>query len=132
MSTIAWIGFCQGLFAAILMFTKKERSLPDKILSGWLTLLGIEFMTCGLDYEIFGQPLLSSSFLLFNPALYLYISSLTRSNFQLRWIQLVHLLPFVFFEIFAYVIKEPFSLDNYFVRDENFIFRMAFALANFI
>ena len=132
MSTIAWIGFCQGLFAAILMFTKKERSLPDKILSGWLTLLGIEFMTCGLDYEIFGQPLLSSSFLLFNPALYLYISSLTRSNFRLRWIQLVHLLPFVFFEIFAYVIKEPFSLDNYFVRDENFIFRMAFALANFI
>jgi AraC-like DNA-binding protein len=132
MNTIAWIGFCQSLFAAILMFTKRERSLPDKILSGWLTLLGIEFMTCGLDYEVFGEPLLSSSFLLFNPALYLYISSLTRPTFRLRWLQLVHLLPFVFFEVYAYVINEPFSLDIYFVRDKNFVFRMAFALSTTI
>jgi AraC-like DNA-binding protein len=132
MNTIAWIGFCQSLFAAILMFTKKESSLPDKILSGWLTLLGIEFMTCGLDYEVFGQPLLSSSFLLFNPALYLYISSLTRPAFQLKWIQLLHLLPFVFFEVYAYVINEPFSLDIFFVRDENFLFRMAFGFSTII
>ncbi len=132
MNTIAWIGFCQSLFAAILMFTKKDSSLPDKILSGWLTLLAIEFMTCGIDHEVYGQPLLSSSFLLFNPALYLYISSLTRPVFRLRWIQLLHLLPFVLFEIYAYVVKVPFAMDTFFVRDENFMFRMTFALANFI
>jgi len=97
------------LFAAILMFTKRERSLSDKILSGWLTLLSIEFLTCGLDYEIFNQPLLSSSFLLFNPALFLYINSLTRPSFRLKWMQLLHLLPFVVFELYAYVVKEPFS-----------------------
>jgi len=66
MSTIAWIGFCQSLFAAILMFNKKESSLSDKVLSGWLSLLAIDFLICGLDYEIFGQALLSSSFLLFS------------------------------------------------------------------
>jgi AraC-like DNA-binding protein len=132
MNTIAWIGFSQSLFAAILMFTKKDRSLSDKILSGWLTLLSIEFLTCGLDYEIFRQPLLSSSFLLFNPALYLYISSLTRPSYRLKWIQIFHLLPFVIFELYAYLINEPFSMDKYFVRDENFIFRMGFAVANFI
>lgn len=132
MNTIAWIGFCQSLFAAILMFTKRERSLSDKILSGWLTLLSIEFLTCGLDYEIFSQPLLSSSFLLFNPALFLYINSLTRPSFRLRWLQLLHLLPFVVFELYAYIVKEPFSMHAYFVRDENFLFRMSFATANFI
>lgn len=132
MNTIAWIGFCQGLFAALLMFTKKNRSLPDKILSGWLSLLAIEFLTCGIDHEVFGQPLLSSSFLLFNPAMFLYVSSLTRPDFKICWFQLLHLVPFVFFEIFAYSISEPFSMENFFVRDNNFLFRISFAVANFI
>ncbi len=132
MNTIAWIGFCQGLFAALLMFTKKDSSLPDKILSGWLTLLAIEFLTCGLDHEVFGEPLLSSSFLLFNPAMFLYVSSLTRPNFRIRWLQLLHLVPFLVFEIFAYIIREPFSMDRFFVRDENFLYRISFAVANFI
>lgn len=132
MNTIAWIGFSQSLFAAILMFTKKDRSLSDKILSGWLTLLSLEFLTLGIDFEIFYQPLLSSSFLLFNPALYLYVNSLTRPSFRLKWVQLFHLLPFVFFELYAYLIQEPFLMDAYFVRDDNFLFRMGFAFANLI
>lgn len=132
MNTIAWIGFCQSLFAAILMFTKKESALSDKILSGWLTLLSIEFLTCGLDYEIFGLPLLSSSFLLFNPAMFLYISSLTRPAFRLKWGQLLHLLPFVLFESYAYIVKEPFMMDAYFVKDDNYFFRMSFMAANLI
>jgi AraC-like DNA-binding protein len=132
MHTIAWIGFSQSLFAAILMFTKKNSSLPDKILSGWLTLLAIEFMTCALDYEIFGEPLLSSSFLLFNPAMYLYISSLTRPDFRLKWTQLIHFLPYAIFEIIAYQTQEPFYPDIFFVRDENYTFRISFAFANII
>ncbi|GAB1415805.1 hypothetical protein MASR2M117_12110 [Paludibacter sp.] len=132
MNTIAWLGFAQGLFAALLMFTKKESSLPDKILSGWLTLLAIEFLTCALDHEIFGKPLLSSSFLLINPAMFLYISSLTRPSFKLKWIQLLHLLPFVLFEILAYVIQEPFTMKDFFKLDDNFIFRIAFGVANVI
>lgn len=132
MNTIAWIGFGQGLFAALLMFTKKDSSLPDKILSGWLTLLAIEFLTCALDHEIFGKPLLSSSFLLINPAMFLYISSLTRPSFKLKWIQLLHLTPFVIFEILAYIIQEPFSMKDFFVIDDNFIFRISFGAANVI
>ena len=132
MNTLAWIGFSQSLFAAMLMFSKKDNSLPDRILSGWLTLLSIEFLTCGIDHEVFGESLLSSSFLLFNPALYLYISSLTRPAFRLKWIQLLHLFPFIVFEIMAYIVLEPFAIDKFFVRDENFIFRMIFATANFI
>jgi len=132
MEIIVWIGFSQGLFAALLMFTKKESSLSDKILSGWLTLFAIEFLTCGLDYQLYGRPLLSSSFLLFNPALFLYVSSLTRQKFKLKWVQLLHLLPFIIFEISAYVIKEPFYLDGFFMFDRTYAFRIAFVIANFL
>lgn len=132
MNTIAWIGFCQGLFAAILMFTKKNSSLPDKILSGWLVLLSADFLACGVNYEIFDRPLLISSFLLFNPALYLYVSALTRSEFRLKWHQLLHLFPFVFFSTYTYVIGEPFLLDAFFAKDDYFVFRLVFAAANII
>lgn len=132
MIILLWIGITQSLFAAILMFTKKENSLPDKILSGLLTLLAIEFTTCLVDYQLFSIPLLSSSFLLLNPALYIYIRSLTQGDFSLRYIQLLHLLPFVGFEIYAYISKEPLALDNYFVRDEQFIYRIIFGAANLI
>ena len=130
MHTIAWVGFSQGVFAAILMFTKKENSLADKILSAWLMLLAIEFLTCGLDHVIFGKPLLSSSFLLMNPAIYLYVSSLTRPNFKLKWVQLLHLLPFVVFETYAYIIQEPFEILDFFIRNDNYTFRILFAAGN--
>ena len=132
MKTLIWIGFCQSLFAAILMFTKKESSVSDKILSGWLILLSADFLSCGLNYEIFSKPLLSSSFLLFNPAVYLYVKSLTRPKFTLKWIQFLHLLPFIAFEIYAYIIKQSFSLDTFFAKDENYVFRLVFGAATIV
>jgi AraC-like DNA-binding protein len=132
METIAWVGFSQSFFAALLIIAKRERSVSDKLLAGWLCLLAFEFLTCALDYEIFGKPLLSSSFLLFNPACYLYISSLTNKKYKLRWIQLLHLIPFLFFEIGAYVIKETISLSTFFHSDTTLGFRLAFAVATII
>jgi AraC-like DNA-binding protein len=132
METIAWVGFSQSLFAALLIMTKKGSTVSDRLLSAWLCLLAIEFLTCALDYTIFGKPLLSSSFLLFNPACYLYISSLTDTNFRLKYIQLLHLLPFLFFEIGAYVIKETISVRSFLQVDTTLGFRLAFGLANIV
>lgn len=132
MEIILWVGFSQSLFAAILVAAKKNASVSDKILSGWLSLLAIEFLTCAIDYKIFGTPLLSSSFLLFNPAFYLYIKSLTDKNFVLKPTQLLHLVPFVFFEVFAYVFQETISLTTYFEADTTLGFRFAFGFANLL
>jgi AraC-like DNA-binding protein len=132
METIAWIGVSQSLFAALLILSKSTRNVSDKLLSGWLCLLAIEFLTCALDYVIFGKPLLSSSFLLFNPACYLYINSLTNKEFKLKYIQLLHLLPFLFFEIGVYVIKEPISLNVFFHSDTTLGFRLAFGIATIL
>lgn len=132
MEIIAWVGFSQGLFSALLISTKRENSVSDKILSGWLSLIAFEFLTCALDYKIFGKPLLSSSFLLFNPAFYLYVDSLVNKNFKLRWIQLIHLIPFVAFKISAYIIREPISFNTFFKADTTFGFRITFGVANIV
>ncbi len=132
MEIIVWVGFSQSLFAAILVIAKKNASISDKILAGWLSLLAIEFLTCAIDYKIFGTPLLSSSFLLFNPAFYLYIKSLTDKKFKIKPILLLHLLPFVFFEVFAYVFSETISLKTFFETDTTTWFRLAFAAANLV
>jgi AraC-like DNA-binding protein len=108
------VGFSQSIFAAILIGTKKENSVADKILTAWLSLLGIEFFTCAIDYSIFGKPLLSSSFLLINPGFFLYVKSLIVKDFRLRWIQLLHLAPFIIFETIAYIVYVPFSLETFF------------------
>lgn len=132
METIAWVGFSQGLFAAIILLVKRGRSIPDKILSAWLFLLALEFIICAIDCKVFGGPLLSSSLLLFNPAFYLYSRSLVQADFKLHPTQLLHLLPFVFFEIFAYIYKEPYILFGYFKFDTTYWFRLAFAIASLV
>ena len=36
---------------------KKEQTLSDRVLSGWLVLFALEFLTCALDYRIYGYSL---------------------------------------------------------------------------
>lgn len=132
MNTLVWIGFSQALFASILMITKSDRAVYDKILTTWLILLAIDFLTSAIDYQLFGVPLLSGTYLLFNPALYLYVRSLTVAGFRLKYRHLFHLLPFLVFEIMAYVIREPLLLGDYLVQNENYIFRFSFALASLV
>jgi len=108
MEVIAWIGLAQALFSGILTLSKEKRGTQDKLLTAWLFLLAIEFLTFGLESKIFPNfVLLTNSFLLLNPALYLYTRALTNSRFHLKWIQLLHLLPYLFFKITAWIIKEP-------------------------
>jgi AraC-like DNA-binding protein len=132
METIAWIGFSQGLFAAILIMTKKERSVSDRLLVAWLSLLSIEFLSCAIDYRYFGYPLLTSSFILFNPAFYLYVKSLVNVNYKLKWVHLLHLVPFIFFEILTYILHEPYSLGNFFILDSTLWFRSFFSIASVV
>ncbi|HMZ24443.1 MAG TPA: helix-turn-helix domain-containing protein [Saprospiraceae bacterium] len=132
MLTLAWIGVSQGFFAAILMVAKQKNSVSDKILSAWLFLFGLDFLSCALDYMIFGKPLLTSSFLLFNPALYLYVKSLVLPRFRLRWTQLLHLLPYIIFKVLAYVYREPFTMEGYFERDGHLVYRLIFGASTIV
>ncbi|HNQ68242.1 MAG TPA: helix-turn-helix domain-containing protein [Bacteroidales bacterium] len=132
METIVWVGFSQSIFAAILIAAKKNIQIQDKILSAWLFLLAIEFLTCAIDIHFWNTPLLSSTFLLFNPAFFLYIKSLTKPEFKLKYIHLLHLAPFLIFESMVYILKEKLNLDNFFVSDSNQWFRFTFSIASII
>ncbi|HHT22537.1 MAG TPA: AraC family transcriptional regulator [Bacteroidales bacterium] len=132
MEIIAWIGFAQSLFAALLMLAKQDKNISDRVLTGWLVLLAIEFFTCAIDFRILGYSLLSSSPLLFNPALYIYIRSLVRKNFKLKWTITLHLLPYIISEIAAYVTRIPLAFENFFENDTTLHIRLIFAIATII
>jgi len=132
MISLIWVGFSQSLFAAIIVAAKKSPQVQDKILSAWLFLLAIEFLTCALDFIFWDIPLLSSSFLLFNPAFFLYIKSLTKPDFKLKPIQLLHLAPFLIFEAAAYILQEKSTLYNFFETDSTQWFRFSFSIASII
>lgn len=132
MEIIAWIGFAQSLFASLLMIAKRDKNLSDRILSGWLMLLAIEFFTCAMDFRILGHSLLSSSLLLFNPALYIYIRSLVQKNFRLKWIMLLHLLPYIISEVAAYITRIPLAFENFFQNDTTLHIRLIFAIATIV
>jgi len=127
METVAWIGCSIALFSGILIAVKINRSVSDKLLSAWLFLMAVEFATFGIDRVIFGDRyLLSNPFFLFNPAMYLYVRSLTEETFKLRWTQLMHLLPYIFFEGMAYVLNETRSVADFTEYNSTLWFRIVF------
>ena len=127
-----YLGISQSIFVAILMLTKKGAGVSDKLLTGWLFLLGIEFATCAIDLFYFQNALLSSVFLLINPAFFLYIKALTNIKFRLKYIQLLHLIPYLVFEIATYFIREPFSIQMLTPGYHYFWFSLSFSIANIL
>lgn len=130
METIAWIGLAQSLFGAILVGTKHSASAPEKILAVWLCLLSVVFLSFGIDLKVYSAPLLTSSFLLFNPAIYLYVISLTTQGFSIKPIHLLHLIPFLFFEVFSHISATGFNPHLFLEADSDLPFRLLFAAAN--
>ncbi len=133
MNILAWIGFSQALFSGLLTLTKGQKSISDRLLSAWLFLSSIEFLTFGVESEVFPNFIfLTNTFLLFNPSLYLYTCSLANVNFKLKWIQLVHLFPYLFFKISTWTMKEPQSFDTYFSQDSTLWYRILFGICGIL
>ncbi|HAQ38100.1 MAG TPA: hypothetical protein DCQ58_06280 [Saprospirales bacterium] len=126
------VGISQAIFSSLLVLAKKEKSIADKILAAWLILMAIEFLTLIIDLNWIGKPLLSSSFLLVNPAFYFYVKSLTQKCFKLKPIYMLHLVPFVFFEVSAYIVQETIMMTDFFREDTTFGFRIFFGVTNLI
>jgi AraC-like DNA-binding protein len=126
MEIIIWIGLSQSLFEGILITTKKQQNVSDKILSAWLFLLGFSFLLIGINNEVLSQPLLTNPFLLFNPAFYLYIKSLTDRSFKIRWIQLLHLFPFLIFQIIILNKRVQLAYSSINFGEDKFAFTLAF------
>lgn len=103
MLNILIIGVFEGLFLATLLFSKKNKTISDKILASFFLLFALNIFLSfveaynrrnGFPYPMFiftAAPLL----LLHGPLLWLYIKSLTDQYFRFKPIYLLTLLPFV-------------------------------------
>ena len=129
METVIWVGFSIALFAGILTVTKKQLSVSDKLLSAWLFLLAIDYGNIGITYLSYDITIIPSSFFLFNPAFYLYSRSLTDEKFRLKWVQLLHLVPYIFFEFSNHYFTLIFDADVFFVRDNNLWIRLLYSMS---
>jgi len=129
MENILWAGFSMTLFAAILNATKRNQNVSDKILSAWLFLFAFDYGNLGITYITFSGNVLPSSFFLYSPAFFIYAKSLTDSNFSLKWIQLLHLLPYLFFEIIKRIFPLNININNFFDNDTTLWIRLIYAIS---
>lgn len=110
MNYILIIGTFEAIFLILLLLSKRNKTLPDLFLGIIFFLYAISI---GITYiEVYnirnnfpypGFINLSWMFLLLHgPALWLYIKSLSGSEFRPRPIYFLHFVPFLFFLIFHY------------------------------
>ena len=129
METVIWVGFALALFAGILTAFKKQVNTSDKLLSIWLFLLAFDYGNIGITFLSYEPAIIPSSFFLFNPAFYLYSRSLTDEKFRLKPVQLLHLLPYIFFEFTNHYYSLHFSVNEFLLNDSDLWVRLLFAVS---
>jgi len=109
MKFIFIIAAFNALFFTVLLLQKKPKALHDNILILWLTYLGLYIGVYALySHELFTHfHLLSISLIsllmLFGPFLYYYILILVTDKKQVKKKDLLHLLPFVLFNLYILI-----------------------------
>lgn len=115
MKFIFLIAAFNAIFFSILLFQKKTKALHDRILIFWLTYLGLYIGVYAFySHELFTQfRLLSISLIslliLHGVFLYYYILTLVSDKSQLCVKDLLHLIPFVLFNL--YILISSFNPD---------------------
>jgi len=109
MRYIYLIAVFNALLFVVLLFQKKTRAIHDNILISWLVYLGsfigiYAFYSHELftNYKLLSISLLSL-FMLHGPFLYIYIQTLVSGRRQLSRTHLLHILPFVIFNLYILI-----------------------------
>ncbi len=99
MEAIFHIGIAQSVFAALILFARRSKTLPDKILGIWMLFIAAELLNMLLDHQ--NNPLhqYTSNFsfysLTFGPFLYLYIDKLLDDNPIFTWKDSTHFYAYI-------------------------------------
>jgi len=109
MRYIYLIAVFNALLFVVLLYQKKTRAIHDNILISWLVYLGsfigiYAFYSHELftNYKLLSISLLSL-FMLHGPFLYIYIQTLVSGRPQLSRTYLLHILPFVIFNLYILI-----------------------------
>jgi len=118
------IGTFFAIFIGILLFTKKGKALPDKILAVWMLVIGLHLLAYHLHYlgywatypHLFGTTALFP--LLHAPMLFLYTSYSLNGKQKFSAKDFLHFSPallsyiYLFRVFFFYSVEEKILLDN--------------------
>ena len=134
MNEILYIGITQSIFAGLMIATKRNPLIADRILATWLFLIALEMIFALVNETIL--PLYEFVFIPFTygPLLYLYVKFLTTENIKFKWQYWLHLVPFIVVFISAIVLhgRPVIRLDNFFANDPFLSFRLIYGLSFFI
>ncbi len=114
MVTLIAIGAIQSFFFSILLFNRRNKTLADKILSLWLSVLGIHITVIYLKYsgyyEVFPHLIGSTSSLIFlyGPFLFFYVDAYITQPAKFKKQYYLHFIPFMLYNI----IFIPFYLET--------------------
>lgn len=129
MTFVLNIGIVLSFFLGVLLFSKKNKSLTDNILSLWLTVIGIHLTSYFLYHQGYWEEYphligITASFpLLYGPFLYLYVLYSIKSRHRLRKIDILHFAPvllsyiYMFPFYFLYSAEEKIQVDKDLVDD---------------
>jgi AraC-like DNA-binding protein len=134
LNEILYIGITQSFFAGLMVGTKRNPQVADRILATWLFLIAIEMIFALVNETI--VPLYEFVFIPFTygPCLYLYVKFLTTENPKFKWQYWLHLIPFiaVFTTAIVFHGRPVIKLDNFFANDPFLSFRLIYGLSFFI
>ena len=134
MDQILYIGITQSFFAGLMIATKRNPQVADRIMAAWLFLIAIEMGFAIVNQSII--PLYEYVFIPFTygPLLYLYIKFQTVENIHFKWSYILHFLPFLVVFISAIVFRgrPVMRLENFWDTDPFLSFRLIYGLSFFI
>jgi AraC-like DNA-binding protein/uncharacterized Tic20 family protein len=134
MDQILYIGITQSFFAGLMIATKRNPQVADRIMAAWLFLIGIEMGFAIINKSII--PLYEYVFIPFTygPLLYLYVKFQTVENIHFKWNNILHFLPFLAIFITAIIFRgrPVMRLENFWDKDPFLSFRLIYGLSFFI
>lgn len=131
MELILNIGIILSLFLGIVLFTKKDKSLSDKILALWLFVISIHLLSSLIYTQGYWEKYphligITAPFpLLYGPILYLYVLYSFRDQKDFLKIDYLHFLPVLLSYIymlpffFGYTVEEKIKVDKGLIEDQN-------------
>ena len=134
MNEILYVGLSQSFFAGLMIATKKNPTVADRLLAAWLFLIAIEMGFAIINTSI--VPLFEYLFIPFTygPLLYLYTKYQTTERVEFNWRYILHFLPAFAFFITAIVFrgKPVMRLDDFWNTDPFLSFRLLYGFSFFV
>lgn len=114
MDSIIYIGIAQSLFAALIIFTKKNKQLSDKFMAFWLLTIAAELISALIKEKSGIIPHLPIVPFLFGPIMFFYVTTMIGEKNKMLRTDWLHFAPFLLFVIISIIfIKNPdFNTSN--------------------